>query len=121
MMPARNGSGGHRKWMVSRKYGSNGCLVQPTDLDAGLALLSELENVWTTERERTSAPAVIGIDPRLPYNEVAADIWRQMGRRRALLVRTAICQFAEAEDGIRSRGRGRDKVRNGNGNGAAHV
>jgi hypothetical protein len=51
-----------------------------------------------------------GVDPSLPAGQLAEALWQACGRRKALVVRTRLCQLAEAEDGVRVRGRGRDRV-----------
>jgi hypothetical protein len=51
-----------------------------------------------------------GIDPRLPAGQLAEVLWQTLGRRKCMWLRTRLCQLAEAEDGIRSRGRGRDRI-----------
>ena len=51
------------------------------------------------------------IDSRATSSELADAIWQELGRRKALWLRTKISQLAEAEDGRRQGSRGRDRVR----------
>ena len=77
------------------------------------ALRTEVQALTAMVRELTARAGpqpTGGIDPRLPAGALAEAIWRACGRRKALWVRTRLCQLAEAEDGVRSRGRGRDRV-----------
>ena len=74
------------------------------------ALRAEVQALTAMVREltaRAGPPPTGGIDPRLPAGELAEAIWQACGRRKAMWVRTRLCQLAE-EDGVR--GRGRDRV-----------
>jgi hypothetical protein len=70
---------------------------------------------------RPPARPVFGIDPALCAGPLAEQLWRRLGRRKALVLRTRLSQLAEAEDGHRQRnGAGRDYVTRGH-NGNGHV
>jgi hypothetical protein len=78
------------------------------------ALRAEVAALAAMVRELTAragpAPTGGGIDPSFPAGQLAEAIWQACGRRKAMWVRTRLCQLAEAEDGTRVRGRGRDRV-----------
>jgi hypothetical protein len=73
--------------------------LSPGDLDAWIALGREL-----------GLEAVI-ITASMTSTETAGALVGLFGDRKAMWVRTRLCQIAEARTGARSRGRGRDKVR----------
>jgi hypothetical protein len=91
------------------------------DLDALRELLDEAIG-QVGEAAKAASPTVYGINPFLPYHMIAERLWRECGRRKALLIRTRLSQLAEAQDGLRQPRSGRDRVMHGtranaNGNG----
>jgi hypothetical protein len=80
--------------------------------DANVAQeLRGMRDMLSDALAKLKQPVVYGVSSYQPAGALADELWRRLGRRKALIVRTRLSQLAEAEDGIRQGGRGRDRVR----------
>jgi hypothetical protein len=76
------------------------------------ALTSEVTAKIGATLEPPAPPVNLPAALRLPAGPLSRLLWRLLGRRKCLVLRTRFTQLAEAEDGRRQpNGRGRDRVR----------
>ena len=88
--------------MQQTETNTPGQAVSPADLNAWITLGRELGIAPET--------VVVGIDPTQTSTRIAEQLVELLGERKAMWVRTRLCQIVEAKRGRRTRGRGQDKV-----------